>query len=100
MKRVFVNGYGSIGTRIVQFIKDDPQIKVIGIGKNSPDDKVNDAISRGFDVYVPEKNIALFKNYKIKGTIESALDDCDLVIDATPGAQAMPTKNVSMSQRA
>lgn len=92
MKRVFVNGYGSIGTRIVQFIKDDPQIKVIGIGKNSPDDKVNDAISRGFDVYVPEKNIELFKNYKIKGTIEGALDDCDLVIDATPGGTGYANK--------
>lgn len=85
MKRVFVNGYGSIGTRIIQFIKDDPEIEVIGVGKNSPDDKVNDAISRGFDVYVPEKNIESFKNYKVKGTIEGALDRCDLVIDATPG---------------
>ncbi len=92
MKRVFVNGYGSIGTRIVQFIKDDPQITVIGIGKNSPDDKVNDAISRGFDVYVPEKNIDSFKNYKIKGTIEHALDDCDLVIDATPGGTGYANK--------
>ena len=84
MKRVFVNGYGSIGNRVIQFIKDDPEIRVVGVGKNSPDDKVNDAISRGFDVYVPEKNINSFKNYKIKGTIEKALDDCDLVIDATP----------------
>lgn len=92
MKRVFVNGYGSIGNRIVQFIKDDPEIKVIGIGKNSPDDKVNDAISRGFDVYVPEKNIGSFKNYNIKGTIESALDNCDLVIDATPGGTGYVNK--------
>ena len=64
MKRVFVNGYGSIGNRVIQFIKDDPEIRVVGVGKNSPDDKVNDAISRGFDVYVPEKNIGFFKNYK------------------------------------
>ena len=26
MKKVFVNGYGSIGSRIAQFIKDDPEI--------------------------------------------------------------------------
>ncbi|TBR08672.1 MAG: type II glyceraldehyde-3-phosphate dehydrogenase [Candidatus Nitrosotenuis sp.] len=92
MKRVFVNGYGSIGNRIIQFIKDDPEIKVVGVGKNSPDDKVNDAISRGFDVYVPEKNIDTFKNYKIKGTIENVLNDCDLVIDATPGGTGYVNK--------
>ena len=75
MKRVFINGYGSIGNRIAQFIKDDPQIKIIGVGKFSADDKVSDAISRGFDVYVPQKKIDSFKNYKIKGSIEDALSD-------------------------
>ena len=40
MKKVFVNGYGSIGSRITSFLKDDPEITVIGIGKYSPDDKV------------------------------------------------------------
>src|SRR3989304_3583299 len=28
MKKVFVNGYGSIGSRIAQFIKDDSEIEV------------------------------------------------------------------------
>src|SRR6185312_961351 len=55
MKKVFVNGYGSIGSRITQFIADDKDIEVIGVGKYSPDDKVADAISRGFDVYVAKK---------------------------------------------
>ena len=45
MKKVFVNGYGSIGSRIVSFLKDDPEITVIGIGKYSPDDKETEAIS-------------------------------------------------------
>ncbi|NCZ55664.1 MAG: type II glyceraldehyde-3-phosphate dehydrogenase, partial [Acidimicrobiia bacterium] len=92
MKRVFVNGYGSIGNRIAQFIKDDPQIKVIGVGKFSPDEKVNDAISRGFDVYVPQKNIDSFKNYKIAGSIEDALSNCDLVIDGAPGGTGYTNK--------
>ena len=49
MKKVFVNGYGSIGSRrIVQFIKDDPEIEVVGVGKYSPDSKVNEAIENGF----------------------------------------------------
>ena len=61
MKKVFVNGYGSIGSRITSFLKDDPEITVIGIGKYSPDDKVNLAISKGLDVYVPEKKLMIFQ---------------------------------------
>lgn len=92
MKKVFVNGYGSIGSRIAQFIKDDPEIKVVGVGKFSADEKVNDAISRGFDVYVPQKSIESFKNYKIKGSIEDAVKNCDIVIDASPGGTGYENK--------
>ena len=35
MKKVFVNGYGSIGSRIVSFLKDDPEIEVLGVGKSA-----------------------------------------------------------------
>ncbi|MFQ5572803.1 MAG: type II glyceraldehyde-3-phosphate dehydrogenase [Nitrosopumilaceae archaeon] len=92
MKRIFVNGYGSIGSRITSFIKDDPEIQVIGVGKYSPDEKVNTAISSGLDVYVPQKKMDSFKNFKIAGSIESALDNCDLVIDAAPGGHGYLNK--------
>jgi glyceraldehyde-3-phosphate dehydrogenase (NAD(P)) len=92
MKNVFVNGYGSIGRRITSFLKDDPEISVIGVGKYSPDEKVNHAISKGLDVFVPEKKLNEFKDFKITGTIESALDNCDLVIDASPGGHGFKNK--------
>ena len=92
MKKIFVNGYGSIGSRITSFLKDDPEITVIGIGKYSPDEKVNLAISRGLNVYVPGKKLDDFSNYKISGSIESALDECDLVIDAAPGGHGYKNK--------
>jgi glyceraldehyde-3-phosphate dehydrogenase (NAD(P)) len=92
MKKVFVNGYGSIGSRITSFLKDDSEISVIGVGKYSPDEKVDVAISRGLNVYVPENKLDAFSNFKITGTIESALDDCDLVIDASPGGHGYKNK--------
>ena len=92
MKKIFINGYGSIGSRITSFLKDDPEITVIGIGKYSPDEKVNDAISNGLDVYVPENKLNDFSDYKISGSIESALDECDLVIDAAPGGHGYKNK--------
>ena len=92
MKKVFINGYGSIGSRITSFLKHDPEITVVGIGKYSPDNKVNIAISRDLNVYVPEKKLNDFSDYKISGSIESVLDECDLVIDASPGGHGYKNK--------
>ena len=92
MKKVFINGFGSIGSRISQFIKEDPEINLIGVGKYSPDDVVNQAISLGFDVYVPKDRIDKFSDYNISGTVETALDQCDLVIDASPGGTGFKNK--------
>ena len=92
LKKIFVNGYGSIGSRILQFIKDDPEIQVIGVGKYSPDSKVNDALSNGFNVYVPKSKENEFKHFEISGNIETALNDCDLVIDASPGGMGYQNK--------
>ena len=99
--KVFVNGYGSIGSRIAKFIKDDPEIQLIGIGKHSPNSKMQDVVNSGLDVYVPEKRINDFKrdapliSDAIKGSIESILGDCDLVIDASPeGKGFLNKKNI------
>ena len=92
MKKVFVNGYGSIGSRIIQFIKDDQEIQILGVGKYSPDAKVQEAISNGFNVYVPKSKESDFKKFNISGDIETVLDDCDLVIDASPGGHGFKNK--------
>jgi len=92
LKKVFVNGYGSIGSRIVQFIKDDPEIQILGIGKHSPDTKVDEAVSNGFQVYVPKSKEGDFKKFTIAGNIENILDECDLVIDAAPSGVGFKNK--------
>ncbi len=92
LKKVFVNGYGSIGSRIIQFINDDPEIEVLGVGKYSPDSKVDEAISDGFRVFVPKSKEDDFKKFNISGTVETILDDCDLVIDAAPGGYGFKNK--------
>ena len=92
MKKVFVNGYGSIGSRISKFINDDPEIELIGIGKYSPDAKVNYAINNSFSVYVPSSRLDKFKEFKISGSIEDILNDCDLVIDASPEGHGYSNK--------
>ena len=91
MKRVFINGYGSIGRRIAAFVNRDDQLQVIGVGKNSPRG-LDTIISDGFAVYAPKSQISKFDSTKVSGTIESALDECDLVIDCTPGGIGFENK--------
>ena len=92
MKRIFVNGYGSIGSRIASFLRDDPELEVIGVGKYSPDEGVAAARSRGMDVYVPQDRQDGFAKHDISGTIESALEQADLVVDASPGGRGYENK--------
>lgn len=92
MKRVFINGYGSIGKRLASFLQDDPEVELAGVGKYSPDGDVGLAASRGLDVYVPQDRIDAFAGMKVKGSVESALDDSDLVIDASPGGTGYRNK--------
>ncbi|MXX20239.1 MAG: type II glyceraldehyde-3-phosphate dehydrogenase [Cenarchaeum sp. SB0665_bin_23] len=93
MVKAFVNGYGSIGSRIASFLQDDPQVDVVGVGKYSPDAGVDRAISLGLDVYVPHERIPKF-NGRATGDIKSALDAADIVIDASPGGHGLRNKEL------
>ena len=99
MKRIFVNGYGSIGSRIAAFLRDDPEVAVTGVGKYSPDRGVDAAVARGLDVFVPKDKMDKFEGYSIAGSIESALDECDLVIDASPGGEGFRNKQALYEPR-
>ena len=90
MKRVFVNGYGSIGSRIAAFVSDDPQVELVGVGKHSPGPAVARAAARGLKVFAPASKISGFAG--ASGTIEEALDSSDIVIDASPAGSGYSNK--------
>ena len=66
-------------------VSRDKSIKLIGIAKYSPDEQTQEAINNGYKVFVPRKLIKEFrnKNYEISGSIEDAISQSDLVIDAS-----------------
>lgn len=84
MVRVFINGYGNIGRRLASAFSHDKEIQFVGIGKYSIDNKVDEAFSKKFPVYVPDEKVPEFKGkgYDISGTIPDAIKESDLVIDA------------------
>jgi glyceraldehyde-3-phosphate dehydrogenase (NAD(P)) len=83
--KVFINGYGIIGSRLASAISKDSEVKLTGIAKYSPDEKTKEAIDRGYKVFVPNKLLKEFrkKNFDIAGSIEDAVAESDLVIDAS-----------------
>ncbi|HEU5120044.1 MAG TPA: type II glyceraldehyde-3-phosphate dehydrogenase [Candidatus Nitrosocosmicus sp.] len=85
MYKVFINGYGIIGSRLASSVSKDSEIKLTGIAKYSPDEKTEEAIDRGYKVFVPNKLLKEFrkKNFDIAGSIEDAITESDLVIDAS-----------------
>jgi glyceraldehyde-3-phosphate dehydrogenase (NAD(P)) len=84
LTRVFINGYGNIGRRLASAISKDKEIQIVGIAKYNPDERTQEAILNQFDIFVPKEKITEFtdKQYRINGTIEDAVAQCDLVIDA------------------
>jgi glyceraldehyde-3-phosphate dehydrogenase (NAD(P)) len=84
LTRVFINGYGNIGRRLASAILGDKEIQLLGIAKYTADEKTQEALQDGLDIYVPKEKIEEFteKSYKPMGTIEQAVEGCDIVIDA------------------
>lgn len=85
MYKVFINGYGIIGGRLATAVSKDNDTDLVGIAKYSADEKTEEAIKKGYKVFVPNKLINEFrkKNYDIAGSIEEAVTESDLVIDAS-----------------
>ena len=85
MYKVFINGYGIIGSRLASAISKDNDTNLVGIAKYSADEKTREAINMGYKVFVPVKRIKEFRknNFDIAGSIEEAISDSDLVIDAS-----------------
>ncbi len=82
--RVFINGYGNIGRRLASSLAADKEIQLVGVAKYSIDDKVKEALENHYDVYVPKEAVGGFKKqgYNVTGSIEDAVEHCDLVVDA------------------
>jgi len=82
--RVFINGYGNIGRRLASALSTDKEIQLVGVAKYSADEKMKEALENKYDVYVPMESLGLFKEkgYKVSGSVEEAVEHCDIVVDA------------------
>lgn len=84
MVKVFINGYGNIGRRLASALSSDKEIQFIGVAKYTIDEKVREALDNHYNVFVPSAALSSFreKGYNVAGTVEDAVRQSDLVIDA------------------
>jgi len=92
--QIFINGYGNIGRRLATALSKDKSIKLIGIAKYSPDEETKKAINKGYNVFVPKELQEGFKNkkYEISGTVEDAIKQADIIIDAAKEGKGFKNK--------
>lgn len=87
MIHVGVVGYGTIGRRVVSAILKQPDMILAGIVKRTPDYSVRVGISKGLRFFIPIEDLAHLwdeTGAKFYGTTTQLLEECDLVVDATP----------------
>ncbi|GAA0651680.1 type II glyceraldehyde-3-phosphate dehydrogenase [Salarchaeum japonicum] len=93
MIRVGINGYGTIGKRVADAVRDQPDMEVVGVAKTRPNFEAERAVARGYDLYAAiEDRASQFADAGIEtaGLVDELVAQSDVVVDATPsgiGAQ-------------
>ncbi len=100
MLRVGVNGYGTIGKRVADAVRAQPDMRVHGVAKRRPEYVTIGAAEKEYPVYVVEADRAdEFREIGIEpaGTIDELVAESDVIIDATPSG--VGTENRPLYER-
>jgi len=87
MLRVGINGYGTIGKRVADAVRAQPDMAVVGVAKTRPNFEAEAARRKGFDLYAAiEKRKPRFAEAGIDlaGGVEDLVAASDVVVDACP----------------
>jgi len=88
MIRVGINGFGTIGKRVADAVALQDDMKIVGVVKTRPTFEAKLAQRKNYPIYTNVKeNIPAFEaaGLKVYGTLENLLDNCDVIVDCTPG---------------
>ena len=94
--KVAVNGYGTIGKRVADAIRLQPDMELLGIAKTKPDYFALLARKDGINVYAIDGYEENFDklDFKINGSLSDLLEKADVVIDTAPGGKGIQNKKL------
>ena len=87
MIRVGINGYGTIGKRVADAVRAQPDMEVVGVAKTRPNFEAQGAVDKGFDLYAAiEERKPLFADAGIDlaGDVDELVKASDIIVDACP----------------
>jgi glyceraldehyde-3-phosphate dehydrogenase (NAD(P)) len=87
MIRVGINGYGTIGKRVADAVRAQPDMTVVGVAKTRPNFEAEQARRRGYDLYPAIEDRAdqfVEAGIETAGMVEDLVAAADIVVDATP----------------
>ena len=87
MIEVGINGYGTIGKRVADAVRQQPDMEVVGVAKTRPNFEASGAVEKGFDLYAAvEERKPLFAEAGIDlaGDVEELVAASDVIVDACP----------------
>ncbi|WP_255168962.1 type II glyceraldehyde-3-phosphate dehydrogenase [Natrononativus amylolyticus] len=87
MLQVAINGYGTIGKRVADAVREQPDMEVLGVAKTRPNFEAETAIEKGYPLYAAiEERADQFAEagLEIAGPVDDLVDEADVVVDATP----------------
>jgi glyceraldehyde-3-phosphate dehydrogenase (NAD(P)) len=96
MIEVGINGYGTIGKRVADAVREQPDMRVRGVAKTRPNHEAETARERGFPLHaaVPERRDQFDEaGIEVAGPVDDLVADSDVIVDATPsgvGAENRP----------
>ncbi len=89
MIRVGVIGYGTIGSRVADAVRLQPDMDLVGVAKARPDYRARLAASEGVRLFAPpgEDNSWEGSGIEVAGTTEDLIGESDVIVDATPSGR-------------
>jgi glyceraldehyde-3-phosphate dehydrogenase (NAD(P)) len=87
MVKVGVNGYSTIGRRVADAIRLQPDLELVGVVKRTPDYSAFLAEEKGIQIFSaddPGRQKLESSGLKVHGTLRDLLGSCDVIVDASP----------------
>ncbi|NLV08776.1 type II glyceraldehyde-3-phosphate dehydrogenase [Halomicrobium sp. HM KBTZ05] len=85
MLRVGINGFGTIGKRVADAVRAQPDMTVAGVAKRTPDYEAEIARDRGYSLFAAAETTPFTAaGIDVAGQVRQLVAASDVVVDATP----------------
>ncbi|WP_264782000.1 type II glyceraldehyde-3-phosphate dehydrogenase [Haladaptatus sp. T7] len=97
MLQVGINGYGTIGKRVADAVRAQPDMEVVGVAKTRPNFEAEGAVENGYPLYAAiEERADRFDDAGIElaGMVEELVEAADVIVDACPSGIGADNKSL------